>query len=332
MGKRAQQKRAAKHAKQAKQRKGAAARNAATSAAVAAALPQLMTRDDYAFGPMSTPWGDFTETYETVGDAIAAAEKAGGTLSFFSFDEVGEYERTLRQEAGGWRYEVTLYPAGELRDLVKASWLNAEDRDQAVGQLRRALAEYVPSDLRRPDIEVVQRPSTTDVPRIGWTQGLPLSGLKTWEDVWLLEKDLHLHDLAPLVDSTSSCSPPTKVGFALFREHGLTVRDCVGCGAAVTDQHPHWPGLWVSTEHEFGPVCDHALLGGKESLQRVPHVVHADHAHPAGRLTARSRRSNAATATRTSPASTPTGQAYGRNCQELWTEPLTATPVPIRSG
>ncbi|MEV7296871.1 hypothetical protein AB0N79_35435 [Streptomyces microflavus] len=285
MGKKAQPKRAAKHAKQAKQRKASASRNAAALTAWIADVEQEM-------GGITTaapPWGDFTEAYETVGDAIAAAEKAGGILSFFSFDEVGEYERTLRQGTDGWRYEVTLYPAGELRDLVKASWLNADDRDQAIGQLSRALAEYVPSKLRRPDIEVVQRPSTTDVPRIGWTQGLPLSGGKTWEDVLLLEKTLHLYDLAPIIDSTSSYAPPAKVGFALFREHGLTVRDCAGCGAAVTDRHPHWPGLWVSTEHEFGPVCDHALLG-KESLQRVPHVVHADQAQPAGRLTGKEQK------------------------------------------
>ncbi|MFJ1839031.1 hypothetical protein ACIOJ9_34850 [Streptomyces sp. NPDC088175] len=188
-GEKAQPERAAKHVKQAKQRKAAASRIAA---ALNAWIADVQQETGGGITAAASP-GDFTEAYETVGDAIAAAEKAGGTLSFFSFDEFGEYERTLRQGTDGWRYEVTLYPAGELRDLVKASWLNADDRDQAVGQLRQALAEYVPSELRRPDIEVVQRLSTTDVPRIGWTQGLPLSGLKTWEDVWLLEKNLYLY-------------------------------------------------------------------------------------------------------------------------------------------
>lgn len=286
MGKRAQ--RAAKHVKQAKQRKAAASRNAAALNAWIADVQQE-TRGRITTTATTPPQGDFTEGYETVGDATAAAEKAGGTLSYFFFDDVGEYERTLRQGKDSWRYEVTLYPAGELRDLVKASWLNAEDRDQAAGQLRRALAEYVPPELRRPDIEAVQRSSTTDVPRIGWTQSLPLSGLDTWEDVWLVEKDLHLYDLAPIVDSTSSCAPPTEVGFTLFREHGLTVRDCAGCGAAVTDRHPHWPGLWVSTEREFGPVCNSPLLGGK-SLQSAPHIVHADQAHPVKRLKGREQK------------------------------------------
>ncbi|MFE9370616.1 hypothetical protein ACFYM2_12725 [Streptomyces sp. NPDC006711] len=132
MGKRAQQKRAAKHAKQAQQRKSAASRNAATFAAMAAVLPQLMAKDDYTFGPMSTPWGDFTEIYATVDDAVAAAKEAGGVLSCFAFDDSGEYERSLRHGADGWLYEVALYPRGTLRDLVKTSWLDADDRDQAV--------------------------------------------------------------------------------------------------------------------------------------------------------------------------------------------------------
>ncbi|MEU1091589.1 hypothetical protein ACFYPN_32050 [Streptomyces sp. NPDC005576] len=274
-------------AKQGKARKAAVSRNAAYVAALMADVRMRAMGD---FAGMAPSPDDFTRTYETVGAAITAAEKADGALSFFSFDDVGEYERTLRQDAGSWRYEVTLYPGGELRDLVKASWLNADDRDQAVGQLCKALAEYVPADLRRPDIEVVRRPSTTEVPRIGWMQSLPVAGLKTWEDVWLVEKDLSLFDLAEVVDSTSGCAPPTKTVFASFREHGLTVRDCAGCGAAVTDRHPHWPGLWVSVECEFGPVCNRPRLDRKKSLQEVPHAVHADQVRRGVRLTGKEQK------------------------------------------
>jgi hypothetical protein len=142
MCKRAQLKRAAKHAKQAKQRKAAASRNAATFATFAAHLPQLASMDDdVPFGPLPTPWGDFTDTYATVGDAVAAAQGAGGALSCFSFDDSGEYERGLRQGGDGWMYEVTLYPRGDLRDLVKTCWLSADEQEQAVQQLRQALAE-----------------------------------------------------------------------------------------------------------------------------------------------------------------------------------------------
>ncbi|TVL87247.1 hypothetical protein [Streptomyces sp. SAJ15] len=77
---------------------------------MAANLPQLTSMDDILFGPMATPWGDFTENHATVDDAIAAAKDAGGVLSCFSFDDSGEYERSLRQDADGWRYEVALYP------------------------------------------------------------------------------------------------------------------------------------------------------------------------------------------------------------------------------
>lgn len=63
------------------------------------------------------------------------------------------------------------------------------------------------------------------------------------------------------------------------------MRDCAGRGAAVTDRHPHWPGLWVSAENESGAVCDRSRLDWKESLQQIPHVVHLDQARPAGRLT-----------------------------------------------
>ncbi|MFF1374484.1 hypothetical protein [Streptomyces virginiae] len=78
--------------------------------------------------------------------------------------------------------------------------------------------------------------------------------------------------------------------FALFRMHGLAARDCAGCGAAVTDRHPHWPGLWVSVEHEFGPSCGRSRLDGEGSLQGVPHLVDADQARPAGRLTGREQK------------------------------------------
>lgn len=290
MGKRAQQKRAAKHAKQAKQRKAAASRSAATFAAVAANLPQLRSMDDILFGPMATPWGDFTETHATVDDAIAAAEKAGGVLSCFSFDDSGEYERSLRQDADGWLYEVALYPRGSLRELVMTSWLDADDQDQAVERLRCALAAYVPDGLRHPGIEAVQRPSTTSVPRIGWAQSVPVAGLRTWEDVRLAEKEMALFALAPLADGTGrSYGPLPEETFALFRAHGLSARDCAGCGAPVTDRHPHWPGVLVSVENEFGPVCARSRLG-EESLQRVGHVLHAAEARPAGKLTGKEQK------------------------------------------
>ncbi|MFE1876407.1 hypothetical protein ACFW9N_37035 [Streptomyces sp. NPDC059496] len=285
MGKRAQQKRAAK---QAKKRSIAPARRTSVFDELAARMPQLASMDFDA--PMATPWGDFTETFATVGEAVAAAEE-NGELSCFSFDDSGEYERGLRRGTDGWRYEVTLYPRGYLRELVKTSWLSADDRDQAVVQLRQALAAYVPAGLRRPGIEVVQRPSTTDVPRIGWNQSLPVAELETWEDVRLAEKNLPLFDLAPIADSTGGrCAPLAEEVFALFRKHGLAARDCAGCGAAVTDRHPHWPGLWVSAEHEFGPSCDRSRLDGKESLQGVPHLVDADQARPAGRLTGKEQK------------------------------------------
>lgn len=280
MGKRAQQKRSAK---QAKQRKAAASRNAA---AVAASLPQLTSMDDFLFGPLATPWGDFTDSYATVEDAVAAAEEAGGVLSCFSFDDSGEYERSLRHVKDSWRYEVVLYPRQALRDLMKTSWLDADDQDQAVEQLRGVLAAYVPEDLCCLGLEVVQRPSTTSVPRIGWAQSLPVAGMRTWEDVCLAEKELPLFDLAPLADGPGSdlCVALPEETFALFREHGLSARGCAGCGAPVTGRHPHWPGVLVRMENEYGPVCDRSRLGGK-ATERVGHVLDAAQARPAGTLT-----------------------------------------------
>lgn len=290
MGRRAQQKRAVKHAKQAKQRKAAASQSAATFAAVAASLPQLAATDDILFGPLDTPWGDFTDSYATVDDAVAAAEEAGGVLSCFSFDDSGEYERSLRRDTDGWRYEVALYPRGTLRELVKTSWLDADNHDQAVEQLRQALAAYVPEGLRRPGLETVQRPSTTSVPRIGWAQSLSVAGLQTWEDVRLAEKELPLSNLAPLADGPGNmCMVLPEEIFILFRAHGLAARDCAGCGAPVTNRHPHWPGVLVSVENEGGPVCDRSRLGG-ESLQRVSHVLDADQARPASKLTGKEQK------------------------------------------
>lgn len=290
MGKRAQQKRAAKQAKRAKQRTFAASRSAALFAAVAADLPQLTSMDDILFGPMATPWGDFTETHPTVDDAVTAAERADGALSCFSFDDSGEYERSLRQDVDGWRYEVVLYPRGNLRELVMTSWLDADDQDQAVEQLRRALAAYVPEGLRRPGIEAVQRSSTTSVPRIGWAQSVPVAGLRTWEDVRLAEKEMALFDLAPLADGPGgACSTLPEETLALFRTQGLSARACAGCGVPVTDRHPHWPDVLVSVENEFGPVCDRSLLG-EESLQWVGHVLDAAHARPPGKLTGKEQK------------------------------------------
>lgn len=287
MGKRAQQKRAAKQAKQ--RAAGTVVRRPSVFDALAAQMPHLASMDDHA--PMGSPWGDFTGTYPTVADAVEAAQEAGGALSCFSFDDSGEYERGLRRAEDGWRYEVTLYPRGFLRDLVKTSWLGADDQEQAVEQLRQALAEYVPTALRRPDIDVVQRPSTTVVPRIGWTQSLPVAGLATWEDVGLAAKNLDLFDLAPLADSPGGfCEALPEAVFELFRKHGLAARDCAGCGAAVTDRHPHWPGLWVSVENESGPSCDRSRFSEEESLQRVPHIIDAAQARPAGRLTGKEQK------------------------------------------
>nr|WP_181411826.1 hypothetical protein [Streptomyces sp. F8] len=289
MGKRAQQKRAAKHAKQAKQRTAAASRNTAVFNALAAQMPRLTSMDDYE--PMSTPWGDFTDSFATVAEALAAAEEAGGLLSCFAFDDSGEYERGLRRVEDGWRYEVTLYPRGYLRELVKTSWLSAEDRDQAVEQLRLALSEYVPPGLRRPDLEVVQRPSTTSVPRVGWTQSVPVAGLETWEDVRLAEKDLPLFALPPLADGPGGvCDPLPAEIFTLFQAQGLDAHSCAGCGMPVTNRHPHWPDVWVSVENEFGPSCERSLLTGMDSPQRVPHVVDATHARPARRLTGKEQK------------------------------------------
>ncbi|MFF1405099.1 hypothetical protein [Streptomyces sp. NPDC058294] len=290
MGKRAQPKRAAKHAKQAKQRTAAASRNAATFTAVAANLPRLTSMDDILFRPLATPWGDFTDTYATVDDALSAAEEAGGVLSCFSFDDSGEYERSLRHGADGWTYEVALYPRGTLRHLVKTSWLDADDQDQAVEQLHRALAVYVPETLRHSELQTVQRPSTTSVPRIGWAQSLPMAGMQTWEDVRLAEKDLPLFALAPFADGPGrSYGPLPEETFALFRAHGLNARNCAGCGAPVTDRHPHWPGVLVSVENEYGPVCDRSRLDG-ESVQRVGHVLDAAQARPAGKLTGKEQK------------------------------------------
>ncbi|MXG26864.1 hypothetical protein [Streptomyces sp. YIM 132580] len=89
------------------------------------------------------------------------------------------------------------------------------------------------------------------------------------------------------------------MGFTLFREHGLTVRDRAGCCAAFTDRHLFWPGLWVSAEHELGPVRHRTFLGGEKFLQQLPHVVHIDQAHPAGRLTGKDQKARCRPCART---------------------------------
>lgn len=288
MGKRAQQKRAAK---QAKRSRGAASPRPVTFAAAAAVqLPQLLSMGDDE--PLETPWGTFIDSFPTVADAVTAAEEAGGLVSCFSFDDSGEYERGLRRGEDGWLYEVTLYPRGSLRDLVKTSWLNAEDQDQAVEQLRHALADCVPAELRCPGLAVLARTSTTAVPRIGWVQSFPVSGRETWEDVRLTEKGLPLFDLAPLADGSGDfCEPLPDETFALFRARGLTARACAGCGAAVTDRHPHWPGVWVSVENEFGPVCEQSRIAGQaDAVQQIGHVVDSAVARPVGMLTGKEQK------------------------------------------
>ncbi|WP_426361685.1 hypothetical protein [Streptomyces sp. E-08] len=41
-------------------------------------LQHLTSIDDYDLGAMATPWGDFTDSYATVEDVVAAAPEAGG--------------------------------------------------------------------------------------------------------------------------------------------------------------------------------------------------------------------------------------------------------------
>lgn len=282
MGKRAQQKRSSKQLKRARQRTAAASRYAATFAQPVEGL-WMPGSDDFGFAP--SPWDDFTDRYPTVADELAAAEEAGGTLSCFAFDDCGaEFGRGLRYDTDGWRYEVVLYPPGTLRELVKTSWLDAEDRNLAADQLRRALAAHVPEDLRQADIECVQRPSTTGVPRIGWAQSLPVNGMRTWEDVGRAEKDLPLFDLAAIADGEGGWGQLPEETFALFRAHGLSARQCAGCGSPVTDRHPHWPGILVSVEHEYGPLCDRTRLGDR-AAQPVGHVLDPSQARDATRLT-----------------------------------------------
>jgi hypothetical protein len=43
-------------------------------------------------------------------------------------------------------------------------------------------------------------------------------------------------------------------------------------------------------ENEFGPSCDRSRLSGSEPVQRVPHVVDAAQARPAGRLTGKEQK------------------------------------------
>ncbi|MBD0675653.1 hypothetical protein [Streptomyces sp. CBMA156] len=286
MGKKAQRKRSVKAVKEFKHVWSPAPSVAAAVDAVAAQVrAAAMTKGWAALG---TPWDSFTKRYPTVADAIAAAEDTGA-LTCFAVDDWGEYERGVRRGPDGWSYEVTLYPCAQLRDLVKTCWLSADDRDQAVEQLRRALEGYVPAALRRPEIEVVHRPSTTVMPRIGWTQRLPVTGLETWEDVHLAEKDLPLHDLATAaagdLDGQRYTSTVLARTVALFRSHGLSAQACAGCGMAVTDRHPHWPGVWTAVDREFGPTCDRSRLARTESEQRVGHVVEEADARPAQALT-----------------------------------------------
>ncbi|MFC4517576.1 hypothetical protein [Streptomyces ehimensis] len=89
-----------------------------------------------------------------------------------------------------------------------------------------------------------------------------MAGIQTGEDVRLAEKELPLFDLAPLAEGYGEmCLELPEETFALFRAHGLTARACVGCGMPVTDRHPHRPGVLVSVENEYGPVCDRSRLG-----------------------------------------------------------------------
>ncbi|MER7763806.1 hypothetical protein [Streptomyces sp. NPDC097619] len=278
----------AKYAKQAKQRRAAAARHAAVFSEILRG-DRERAATVIGSGPRassSTPWSDFIDAHPTVADAVAVAEGAGGVISCFSVDDSGEFERSLRREPDGWRYEVVLYPWISLRDLVKACWLNAEDRDQAVEQLRRALAADVPEELRHPEVETVVRTSTSQVPRIGWAQSLSSEGLVTWEDVALAEKGMSLFGLAPYACETEVLS---EARFALFREHGLIAQACAGCGAAVSERHPHWPGVLVAMDHEYGPVCDRSLLEG-ESWQQVGHVLDVARARPASKATGTERK------------------------------------------
>ncbi|MEV7123775.1 hypothetical protein [Kitasatospora griseola] len=294
MGKRAQQRKAAK----------AAARDAvqpfvARTGGTPAGPPAQRTAPPapavahYLWDPES-PWQTFLDQYPTPGDAIAAAQD-DGALTCFSFEEIGmECERGFRRGPDGrWVYEVVLYPRMQLRQLVKTCWFAAEDPGLAVQQLRRALAAYVPESLRHPGIEVVERPSTTEVPRIGWAQSCLADPLETWEDVHLVEKGLPLYDLLPLLDGgpdEARClGAVAERAVALFRGYGLAAHACAGCGMAITDRHPHWPGTWVSVEHEAGPCCERPLLERVDGEQRVGHVLRTADARPAQAPTGRER-------------------------------------------
>lgn len=289
MRKRAQQKRAAKHAKQAKQRTAAASRNAAPFTAVAANLPRLTSMDDILFGPLATPWGDFADTYATVADALAAAEEAGGVLSCFSFDDSGEYERSLRHGADGWTYEVALYPRGTLRELAKTSWLDADDQDQAVEQLTAPSPRTCPRTCATPDFRPCSGPRTRACRASAGRRACRWPGCRrgrmcAWRRRTCLCSPWRRSPTAPAAHTGRCPRRPSPCS-----ARGLSARDCAGCGAPVTDRHPHWPGVLVSVENEYGPVCDRSRLEG-ESVQRVGHLLDAAQARPAGKLTGKEQK------------------------------------------
>jgi hypothetical protein len=148
--------------------------------------------------------------------------------------------------------------------------LNNPDRPRMADILRDLLWELLPVAARGEHIEAIQEPSKGTLPRFGYRITVRAGDLEEWGDLRGRLEDLS----TPLLDAIDGSSLADVETDALFRASGFAVVRCQLCGIYLTNRHPVWPGVWITLDTEFGPVClrgDEAdPLFNEDRLVRLP--------------------------------------------------------------
>ncbi|TDT94059.1 hypothetical protein EDD99_7967 [Streptomyces sp. 846.5] len=245
-------------------------RNAQNGRVRAVAIPAALGLDEFGGEHQEDDvWDEFLRVYPTPAAAVEAAT-AGRQVEVQSDNGSHAHHRAVRVDATGSFVQDTYYVPLHVQQLLVTVLLNNPEAPGMADVLRDLLWELLPVAARGEHIEAIQEPSKGTLPRFGYRITVPAAGLEEWGD--LRER---LEDLSgPLLEAIEGSSFAGTEADELFRASGFAVVRCQLCGIYLTNRHPVWPGVWITLDTEFGPIC---LQGGEadplfneDKLVRLP--------------------------------------------------------------
>jgi len=217
----------------------------------AAAIPAALGLDEFGGEHQEdNVWDDFLRVYPTPSAAVEAAT-AGRQVEVQSDNGSHVHHRAVRVDAAGPFVQDTYYVPLHVQQLLVTVLLNDPEAQGMPDVLRDLLWELLPVAARGEHIEAIQEPSKGTLPRFGYRIAVPAGDLEGWGDLRGRLEDLS----RPLLDAIEGSSFADAEADELFRASGFAVVRCQLCGIYLTNRHPVWPGVWITLDTEFGPVC-----------------------------------------------------------------------------